>query len=148
MRQSRAITGEPDLGDDNPMALPAPDDAVITTDRLTRTYGAHDAVHQLSLTVRRGEVYGLLGPNGAGKTTTLRMLLGLIRPTSGSALVLDAPPGSTAGLSRIGALVEEQALYPVPVGPRQPPRPGSLQRRRPDAGRRGAGSGRPAAPRR
>ncbi len=116
MPRSRAITGELDLRGVDATALPAPDDAVVTTDRLTRTYGARDAVHQLSLSVRRGEVYGLLGPNGAGKTTTLRMLLGLVRPTSGSALVLDAPPGSTAALARTGALVEEPALYPFLSG--------------------------------
>jgi ABC-2 type transport system ATP-binding protein len=66
--------------------------------------------------VRRGEVYGFLGPNGAGKTTTLRMLLGLIRPTSGSALVLGATPGAPEGLARIGALVETPAFYPFLSG--------------------------------
>ena len=58
----------------------------------------------MSLTVRRGEVYGFLGPNGAGKTTTLRMLLGLVRPTSGRASVLGPGPGSPAALARVGAL--------------------------------------------
>jgi ABC-2 type transport system ATP-binding protein len=48
------------------------------------------------MTIRRGEVYGVLGPNGAGKTTTLRLLLGLIRPTSGTARGLGAAPGSPA----------------------------------------------------
>jgi ABC-type multidrug transport system ATPase subunit len=115
MRESRGITGDLDLAGDD-LALPAPDDAVVTTDRLTRTYGARDAVHQLSLVVRRGEVFGLLGPNGAGKTTTLRMLLGLVRPTSGAARVLDATPGTTAALARVGALVEEPALYPFLSG--------------------------------
>jgi ABC-2 type transport system ATP-binding protein len=66
--------------------------------------------------VRRGEVYGFLGPNGAGKTTTLRMLLGLVRPTSGDALVLGAPPGASAGLARIGAMVEAPAFYPYLSG--------------------------------
>jgi ABC-type multidrug transport system ATPase subunit len=66
--------------------------------------------------VRRGEVYGFLGPNGAGKTTTLRMLLGLVRPTSGSAIVLGAPPGSPGSLVRVGALIETPTLYPFLSG--------------------------------
>jgi ABC-2 type transport system ATP-binding protein len=61
-------------------------------------------------------VYGFLGPNGAGKTTTLRMLLGLVRPTSGDATVLGEPPGSPQGLARIGALVEAPAFYPYLSG--------------------------------
>ena len=74
------------------------------------------AVDALDLRVRRGEVYGFLGPNGAGKTTTLRMLLGLVRPTSGSATVLGEPPGSPAGLARIGAMVEAPGFYPYLSG--------------------------------
>jgi ABC-type multidrug transport system ATPase subunit len=93
------------------------DGFVIETRDLTKRYGGRVlAVDQLRLRVRRGEVYGFLGPNGAGKTTTLRMLLGLIRPTSGSALVLGAPPGSREGLTRIGALVETPAFYPFLSG--------------------------------
>jgi ABC-2 type transport system ATP-binding protein len=61
-------------------------------------------------------VYGFLGPNGAGKTTTLRMLLGLVRPTSGHVAVLGAPPGSPDGLARVGALVEAPAYYPYLSG--------------------------------
>ncbi|CCH87107.1 Nod factor export ATP-binding protein I (fragment) [Modestobacter italicus] len=59
-----------------------PGDEVVVLDGLTKRYGSRTVVDDLSLTVRRGEVYGFLGPNGAGKTTTLRALLGLIRPTS------------------------------------------------------------------
>jgi ABC-type multidrug transport system ATPase subunit len=73
-------------------------------------------VDRLALRISRGEVYGFLGPNGAGKTTTLRMLLGLVRPTSGSATVLGAPPGSPAGLARIGAMVEGPGFYPYLTG--------------------------------
>jgi ABC-type multidrug transport system ATPase subunit len=92
-------------------------DFVIETDALTRRYGeAIVAVDSLDLRVRRGEVYGFLGPNGAGKTTTLRMLLGLVRPTSGSATVLGEPPGAPAGLARIGAMVEAPAFYPYLSG--------------------------------
>jgi len=64
---------------------------VVETHGLTKRYGTGIvAVDTLDLTVYRGEVYGFLGPNGAGKTTTLRMLLGLIRPTAGSAKVAGA----------------------------------------------------------
>jgi ABC-type multidrug transport system ATPase subunit len=66
--------------------------------------------------VRRGEVYGFLGPNGAGKTTTLRMLLGLVRPSSGTALVLGAKPGSPEALARTGALIESPTFYPFISG--------------------------------
>jgi ABC-2 type transport system ATP-binding protein len=85
---------------------------MIETTDLTKQYGHNTAVSRLTMRVRRGEVYGFLGPNGAGKTTTLRMLLGLVKPTSGRASVLGAPPGSGASLSRIGALVEAPGFYP------------------------------------
>ena len=90
---------------------------VIETRDLTKDYGARiRAVDRLNLAIRRGEVYGFLGPNGAGKTTTLRMLLGLIRPTSGSAMVLGRAPGDPEGLVRVGAMVEEPAFYPYLSG--------------------------------
>jgi ABC-type multidrug transport system ATPase subunit len=91
-------------------------DLVIETRGLTKRYGNEIvAVENLDLRVRRGEVYGFLGPNGAGKTTTLRMLLGLVRPTSGRATVLGAP-GSAQSLARIGALIEAPAFYPYLSG--------------------------------
>jgi ABC-2 type transport system ATP-binding protein len=90
--------------------------AIETTD-LTKLYGKHvRAVDRLNLLVRRGEVYGFLGPNGAGKTTTLRMLLGLIRATSGTANVLGRAPGEPESLVRVGAIVEEPAFYPYLSG--------------------------------
>jgi ABC-2 type transport system ATP-binding protein len=65
----------------------------IHTRALTKRYGAHTALHDLDLNVETGSVFGLIGPNGAGKTTTLRMLLDIIRPTSGEITVpLDAEP--------------------------------------------------------
>ena len=70
----------------------------------------------LDLNVYRGEVYGFLGPNGAGKTTTLRMLLGLIRPSAGSAKVMGAAPGSPASLLKVGAIIETPAFYPYMTG--------------------------------
>ena len=65
--------------------------------------------------MRAGEVYGFLGPNGAGKTTTLRMLLGLIRPTSGRVRLFGAEPGQ-GSLARVGALIEGPAFYPYLSG--------------------------------
>jgi ABC-type multidrug transport system ATPase subunit len=92
-------------------------DLVIETRALTKRYGdSIVAVDDLDLGVRRGEVYGFLGPNGAGKTTTLRMLLGLVRPTSGQVAVLGSPPGAPQGLARIGAMVEAPAFYPYLSG--------------------------------
>jgi ABC-type multidrug transport system ATPase subunit len=90
---------------------------VVEMRDLTKRYDERSvAVDRLELRIRRGEVYGFLGPNGAGKTTTLRMLLGLIRPTSGSALVLGAPPGSPEALARMGALIESPTFYPFLSG--------------------------------
>jgi ABC-type multidrug transport system ATPase subunit len=92
-------------------------DVLVETRDLTKRYGPRIvAVDRVSLTVRRGEVYGFLGPNGAGKTTTLRMLLGLVRPTSGTASVLGRPPGDPECLARVGALVESPAFYPYLSG--------------------------------
>jgi ABC-type multidrug transport system ATPase subunit len=96
---------------------PLNDGFVIETRALSKRYGERIvAVDRLDMRVRRGEVYGFLGPNGAGKTTTLRMLLGLVRPTSGTALVLGARPGTPNGLARIGALIETPTFYPYLSG--------------------------------
>ncbi|MEM0964316.1 MAG: ATP-binding cassette domain-containing protein, partial [Bacteroidota bacterium] len=87
---------------------------VVETDRLTRRYGDVLAVDQVDLSVPRGAVYGFLGPNGAGKTTTLRLLLGLIRPTSGSVRLLGQPLTTASRselLGSVGALIEEPSLY-------------------------------------
>ena len=90
---------------------------VVETRGLSKRYATGIlAVDGLDLNVREGEVYGFLGPNGAGKTTTLRMLSGLLRPTSGTAVVAGAAPGSVASLSRLGALVETPAFYPYLSG--------------------------------
>ncbi|HLK98931.1 MAG TPA: ATP-binding cassette domain-containing protein [Myxococcaceae bacterium] len=86
----------------------------IRAEGLTKAYGAHLAVKSLSLDVPAGSVFGFLGPNGAGKTTTIRMLLGLIRPTSGSATVLgvDVVRQRPKLSSLVGAIVEVPAFYP------------------------------------
>lgn len=91
-------------------------DDIVSTDRLTKRYGGHTAADRVSLTVRRGEVYGFLGPNGAGKTTTLRMLLGLVKPDGGSALVHGLPPGSPGALRRTGSLIEGPGFFPYLSG--------------------------------
>jgi len=91
-------------------------DDIVVTNALTKRYGDRVAVDGVSLTVRRGEIYGFLGPNGAGKTTTLRMLLGLVRPTSGAASVLGARPGSPGVLRRVGSLIEGPGFYPYLSG--------------------------------
>ena len=88
----------------------------MQTNELTKKYGDRLAADRVSLTVRRGEVYGFLGPNGAGKTTTLRMILGLIRPTSGSAAVLGKQAGTAEVNARIGALIEGPGFYPYLSG--------------------------------
>lgn len=90
--------------------------AVVVTRNLTKAYGNTAVVDRVSLSVHRGEVYGFLGPNGAGKTTTLRMLLGLIRPTSGDVTVLGRRPGDPAALAKVGSMIEGPAFYPYLSG--------------------------------
>src|SRR5216683_2612343 len=90
---------------------------IVETHGLTKRYGSGVlAVDSVDMSVRRGEVYGFLGPNGAGKTTTLRMLVGLIRPTSGTAVVAGHQPGEPAGLAKIGSLIESPGFYPYLSG--------------------------------
>ncbi|MFM9582758.1 ABC transporter ATP-binding protein [Streptomyces caniscabiei] len=89
-------------------------DAAIHTQGLTKTFrGGQVAVDHLELTVPSGSVFGFLGPNGSGKTTTIRMLMGLIEPTSGTAEVLGRPMPRSARtvLPHVGALIEGPALY-------------------------------------
>ena len=89
---------------------------VVQTEGLTKKYGKIMAVDNLSLTVPRGHVFGLLGPNGSGKTTTMGMLLGLVRPTSGSFSLFGARPNHQASLRRVGAIVETPTFYPYLSG--------------------------------
>ena len=88
----------------------------METHGLTKRYGDRLAVDAVDMRVRRGEVYGFLGPNGAAKTTTLRMMLGLIRPTAGTATVLGRPAGRPDVTARVGALVEGPGFYPYLSG--------------------------------
>lgn len=78
----------------------------IETNQLRKVFGDYAAVKSLTLQVMQGEVFGFLGPNGAGKTTSIKMLLGLITPSSGSASLLGKPVGTRDIMSRIGFLPE------------------------------------------
>src|SRR4051812_44900540 len=91
---------------------------IISTNRLTKAYGKLVAVNDLHLQVMRGDVFGFLGPNGSGKTTTIRMLLGLIRPTAGRAIIfgMDNAYQLSAILQRVGAIVETPVFYPYLSG--------------------------------
>lgn len=93
-------------------------DIVISTSRLTKAFGKLIAVNDLHLQVMRGDVFGFLGPNGSGKTTTIRMLLGLIRPTAGRAVIfgMDVIQHMPSILPRIGAIVETPVFYPYLSG--------------------------------
>lgn len=82
-------------------------DLVIETRHLRKTFGDKVAVHDLTLQVPKGEVFGFLGPNGAGKSTTIKMLLGLVAPTSGYAALLDRPPHDWRARIKIGFLPED-----------------------------------------
>jgi ABC-2 type transport system ATP-binding protein len=85
-------------------ATPPPN--VIETHEVRKEYGRIVALAGLTMTVRRGEVFGFLGPNGAGKTTAVKLLLGLARPTTGGGVVLGAPLGDVSSRRRIGYLPE------------------------------------------
>jgi ABC-2 type transport system ATP-binding protein len=90
----------------------------ILTEKLTKRFGARAVVRELDLEVAAGEIFGFLGPNGAGKTTTIAMLLHLVRPTSGRALLLghDVWAEPRAALASVGAMLEAPAFYPYMSG--------------------------------
>jgi ABC-2 type transport system ATP-binding protein len=90
----------------------------IQTEHLSKRFKQRAAVADLSLAVQRGEIFGFLGPNGSGKTTTIAMLLGLVQPTAGRALVLghDMQQQPGPALQRVGAMVEAPAFFPYLSG--------------------------------
>ena len=93
------------------MTLSQQDSFAVQTQNLRKVFGGKVAVRDLTLTVRRGEIFGFLGPNGAGKSTSIKMLLGLAKPTSGEAFVLGAPSGDVEIRRRIGFLPENFRFY-------------------------------------
>jgi len=89
----------------------------ISTTGLTKRFGQRTVVNEVDLAIPRGAVCGFVGPNGAGKPTTIRMLLGLIRPTSGGGQILGGSLTDPASyLSKVGALIESPAFYPALSG--------------------------------
>lgn len=104
------------IGEDvaaTPAAEPSSVKAAIRTEGLTKVYGGVERVSDVSLTVRRGEIYGLVGKNGAGKTTLIRLMLGLAEPTRGKVKIdgADTLAGLKAARTRVGALIEQPAFY-------------------------------------
>lgn len=87
---------------------------IVETSKLSKSFGKEHAVEGLDMKIRKGEIYGFLGPNGAGKTTTIRMLLGLMKPTSGSIQIFqkDLKKDRIQILQRVGSLVESPSYYP------------------------------------
>lgn len=94
--------------------MPAPEaSCLVEIEGLTKTYGSFDAVKDLNLRVSTGQIFALLGPNGAGKTTTIRMLMGLLAPTSGTAKIdgLDCFRDRVEVKRRVGYLPDEPVFY-------------------------------------
>jgi ABC-2 type transport system ATP-binding protein len=96
----------------------AGNDIILRTRGLTKRFGKLEAVKDLNLELRRGEVFGFLGPNGAGKSTTVGMILGLVAPTAGSIELFGQKLEGNrwAALRRVGAVIEEPAFYPYLSG--------------------------------
>ena len=93
--------------------------SIIRTEGLTKTYGGTTVVNNLGLDVAAGTVHGLLGPNGSGKSTTMKMLLGLVTPTSGEINMLGQPMNRTNRpevLAGVGSLIEAPSAYPHLTG--------------------------------
>ncbi|OXS72838.1 bacitracin ABC transporter ATP-binding protein [Lysinibacillus sp. KCTC 33748] len=87
---------------------------IVQTENLSKSFGKEQAVSNINLKIRKGEIYGFLGPNGAGKTTTIRMLLGLMKPSSGTVKMFqkDLTRERINILSKVGSLVENPSYYP------------------------------------
>lgn len=86
--------------------------SLLKLNRLSKSYGRLKAVDQLSLTLKKGNVYGLLGPNGSGKSTTLGMVLNVVNPTSGSFQWYGGELTTHQALKKIGAIIERPNFYP------------------------------------
>ena len=90
--------------------------SVIALQHLSKTIGKSEILHDISLTLQSGEVFGFLGPNGAGKTTTMKAILGIIDPTSGSVEILGKSPRDTSVQQKIGFMPENTYLYKYLTG--------------------------------
>lgn len=86
------------------------DTYILQTSHLCKNFKGQHAVSDISLSITKNSVYGLLGPNGAGKSTTLKMITGMLRPTSGE-IIFEGHPWSRGDLADIGALIESPPLY-------------------------------------
>lgn len=91
---------------------------ILSAQHLSKTIGKREIIHQVSFDVYEGEIFGFLGPNGAGKTTTIRMLVGLIRPTSGKVIIggYDLNENFLQAIRHVGCIVENPELYPYMTG--------------------------------
>src|SRR5437899_10888248 len=117
----RSSTGTSDRPCNLPLPMspsPSATTAAVEARQLVKRYGALAAVDGVSVQAMRGEVFGFLGANGAGKTTTLLMLCGLLRPTSGTALIdgIDIQAQPLAAKARLGYLDEEPFVHPHLTG--------------------------------
>lgn len=83
---------------------------ILKTTNLCKSFSGQTAVNNISLNIEKNSVYGLLGPNGAGKSTTLKMITGILKPTSGS-MEFDGHAWKRSDLNHIGALIEMPPLY-------------------------------------
>lgn len=92
-------------------AAPVPDEACIVVDRATKAFGKRIVLDQVSLSVKKGEIFGLLGPSGSGKTTLVRLMTGLDVPNEGAVTLLGERMPKLAALSRIGYMAQSDALY-------------------------------------
>jgi ABC-2 type transport system ATP-binding protein len=93
-------------------------ETTLSVKNLTKTIGKRKIIKDISFELKSGEVFGFLGPNGAGKTTTIRMLVGLIKPTSGSIKICghDVKKDFSKAMERLGCIVENPELYPYLTG--------------------------------
>lgn len=89
---------------------------IFQSKQLAKTYGKHTALKPMDVTIKRGEIYGLVGPNGAGKTTLMKLICGLITPTSGSFSLFGQEAQLESSRSRIGVLVETPDFFPYLSG--------------------------------
>jgi ABC-2 type transport system ATP-binding protein len=110
--------GSPSVAEASPAETPPPDQTAIRVEGARKVYPAEIgkpervAVEDVSFSVQPGSIHGLLGPNGAGKTTTLKMLLGLVRPTTGSFEILGVPASKPVSRARLGFLPEQPYFSP------------------------------------